>query len=743
MPHVTIDSADDLGDITEENASQYTISGTCTENNTDVTLTVIGKVAVSPAPSATCGANNQPGKWSANVDLSSRAHFPAGIVSVTADHQKGVGDNALKSVQATRNLVKIPHVGIDLPTGGLPEIDDSNVRAYLLKGDCSEANVDVVVKVGSSGSQDQDKVSDTAQCSKLYKWTLAMDLSDRKKIPTGVNKVTASHTKTMGGGLDDDLTDTSTTLTLTRRPSVTINPVVDMEYGGATGQTISGTCSEDGKAVTLSLSGYQSKVSKSGTISPKSTCVNGEWSYTNLDLSVWDSGHVTATANHASSGDTYTAPAFERILNRLPGVTIAQDSNDLPDIDEDNEGAYYRVHGTCTELGFPVHVWIGNSTGHTHGLCDVSGTQIDRLTPAYKYVVQSTNCLGEILSGTKKPRDLHIFLKGGLLARDNMGSLTTCEGKDTFTRNTEVCTKKEKDKRMELFIGGVLKEVPCQNSLWEVTGWNLDDTIRAKISTGALKVVALHSKTFSDTSFPLIKVTTSTKPFNRKALVSIDAVALADITTGAALDLKGTCSDPGQDVSVTVTAGVEGEGGHTKTKNDITCDNDKTWEWEVDVSNRSHFPTGSISVTANHSTGDTKDSKTGSLSRRPTVTITANSVENITIKNEKAFTLSGTCSDNGGNVLVQVGGHYEEVLCTQAKTYDLEGGSCIQMDGSADIYVENAKNSYSTVTCVERAYPAVSGNSCSENQKKKGTVTAWVGGKLLRTTCSGSGTWGL
>ena len=752
IPHVTIDLADGpdgLGDITEENARQYTLSGTCTENTLKVALTVKSggtSHAISPAPFAICGANSQPGKWSVNVNLWNRTDFPAGEVRVTADHQKGVGNDALPSVQATRTLVKMSHVKIKVPVEGFPKIDDSNVGAYPLEGDCSEEDVDVVVEVGPSGSN--NKVQGTVQCDGADKWKLAMDLSDRTKIPTGVNEVTASHTKTRAGDLKD-LTDTSATHDLIRLPSVTINPVADVEHEQAKNQTISGTCSEDGQAVTLSLSGSKNKASESETISPQvgstSNCTGGVWSYVGLDLSGWDSGHITATANHVSSGDTYTAPAFDRILNRLPGVTIANDPNDpndgnLPHINENNEGNY-EVRGTCTESGSPVHVWIGNSGGHVQGLCEVSGTTTDGQTPAYKYVVPSTTCLGENLGGSKTTRDLHIFLKGGLLVSNNMGSVTTCSGIDSFTRNTEDCTEGEKGKRMELFIGGVLEKATCSNGSWELTGWDLGDTARAKISTGALKVVALHSKIFTDTSkFPLIKVTTSAKVFHRKAAVSISEV-LADITTGTDLSLKGTCSDPGQAVTVTVT-GVD---GHTETKNDITCDNDKTWTWNADVRDRTKFPTGSISVTADHGTGANSATRSsGSLSRHPTVTITSGSLSNIDSTNENAFTLSGTCTDGGDGqeVLVQVGGHYEEPKCNKNERYKLDGGPCVRKDGDADVYVENVQSDSGTVTCKSGTYLGDDNNAkrnCPQQSGKK--ITVWVGGKLLRTQCDGTGAW--
>ena len=454
MPLVTL--ADSLPPITEENAKTYPLSGTCTEVGATVSVSVVTKSLAVNNPtsqigSATC---DNSGKWSVQVDLSNRANFPTGLAEVTAEHQKG----DLTS-QATKSLSKMPHVTVIVPDGGFAEIGDSNVKAYLLSGGCSEEGVDVEVKVQASGNTNPHKVvSKTESCSAAKTWSLSMDLDDRRKISTGRNEVTASQIIRVGS---DDLTDSSSAHTLIRLPSVTIENLADVEHTAAGSLTVSGTCTEEGQGVSLRLDGFakESPTSVEPAVQDTPTCEddghgNLIWSYSGLDLSGWDSNHVTITATHASAVDAgnsnkdYNAPVRTITLNKLPGLTINEGNSDLFSIDESNEGSY-TVGGTCTEPGSPVHVWIGNSGGNVQGICQ-------KIKRSYKYIAKDVSCTGDVISDvTKGSKNLHIFVKGSLLP---LTPAPTCSGTDIFTRDKEVCTKEEKDKKMQLFIGGLSKK---------------------------------------------------------------------------------------------------------------------------------------------------------------------------------------------------------------------------------------------------------------------------------------------
>ena len=178
-----------------------------------------------------------------------------------------------------------------------------------------------------------------------------------------------------------------------------------------------------------------------------------------------------------------------------------------------------------------------------------------------------------------------------------------------------------------------------KNFTLKATAVSMDGTILPSLSANTVQTVGLTNN-FASTSTDNSVTYDTTVP-----TVTIDPASVINIANQAAYNLTGTCSENSQIVTVYA-------GGVQATP---TCTS-STWSTTIDVSSEVDNP--ALSITADHldlATNPAVQATTAILKDTvaPIVTITV--ADPINGSNETAYTVEGTCTENGINVSVAVG----------------------------------------------------------------------------------------
>lgn len=311
--------------ITAANELTYTLSGSCSENGRTVSIN-IASIAVNP----TCLA----GAWTTGaVDVSSLSD--SGSITITADHSDSNGNNAIQASATVSKDTITALVDINSPTA----ISQANHTAWELTGTCTTNGVLVDINIGAINVQ--------PNCSSGI-WTTGLidvsSLSDNASIA-----ITADHS-----------TATQATANVakdTTAPTVTISSAVNISLGNEANYSTSGTCSENGRTVTVNV----------GTLSFTPTCNSGSWTTGFFDASSLNEGSISITADHDNASSVAATQATANIskntatpsVSSLTAPTTLTNSIDL-NWNMNNPGAFtiddyeinYKVKGTSTWLNF-------------------------------------------------------------------------------------------------------------------------------------------------------------------------------------------------------------------------------------------------------------------------------------------------------------------------------------------------------------------------------------------------------
>ena len=130
----------------------------------------------------------------------------SGAITITADHEKDVGGETLKAIQASREISKLPVVTLSSAS----TIDASNAGAYTLSGTCTENRQPVTVSVGNI----QPKLQPT--CSSENWEVTNLNVSS---LGTGEVTITVNHND---GGNTNPLLAPPVTQKVDKVPSVTV-----------------------------------------------------------------------------------------------------------------------------------------------------------------------------------------------------------------------------------------------------------------------------------------------------------------------------------------------------------------------------------------------------------------------------------------------------------------------------------------------------------------------------------------
>ncbi len=685
--------------INNTNKAAYTVSGTCSENTRTVSVSVGG---VTGSPTCTASA------WSTTLDVTLVADNAN--VAITADHSDVSGNNATQATASVLKDTAIPTVAIT----SSPVINNTNKAAYVLSGTCSENSRQVSVSVGGL-------VTGTPTCSSnTWSTTLVVTtVADSASVAITANHIDAAN---------NAATQASTTvLKDTVIPTVAITSYPSINAGNASAYPVSGTCSENGVTVTIAVGGVP------GT----PTCTAGAWSSTLNVSGVADSPTVAITANHVDVAGNAATQASRSVakVTGLPTVAITSS----PAINNTNKNAY-PVSGTCSENTRTVSLSVGGVTA----------------TP-----VCTTNAWSASLnvSGLGDGASIAITADHDDSVGNDANQATTTVLKDTVIptvaitsspaiNNTNKATYpvsgtcSENTQTVSVVIGAFSGTPVCTAGAWSTV-----INVTGVTDNASVTITATHSDAASNAATP---ATTNVVKDTVIPTVTISLAPSINNTNKAAYPVSGACSENTRQVSVSV-------GGVSATP---TCAA-SAWSTSVDVSGISDSAT--VTVTANHADASGNNATQASTTvvkdtAIPTVAITSSPAINNT--NRLAYTVSGTCSENGRAVSVNVGGVTGSPNCTSlawtatlnvdgvadnasvsitANHSDAAGNAATQASASVvkDVVVPTVAITAPVAINIanEASYP-ISG-TCSENTR---TVTVVVGGVSGTPTCS-AGAW--
>ncbi|UXC18388.1 hypothetical protein [Comamonas squillarum] len=599
-PVVTISAAPA---ITALNEAAYTVSGTCSVNGSNVNV-LIGSISAS----ATCDA----GLWT--TPALNVAALPDGAVTVTASQTANgqIGSGTLVIAKDTAGVA--PSVAVT----SAPAITGSNQASYVASGTCSANGSNVAVLVGS--------IAATALCDGGVWATAGLDVSG---LPDGAVTVTA--TQTVGG-------QTGSGSLVTSKSSAGIAPVVSITSAPAItaanelSYTVSGTCSVNGTGVDVLV----------GTVAGSAPCSGGIWSTAGLNVSGLPNGPVSVVAAQTVGGLTGSGSLV--IGKDSEGIAPVVTITSAPAITAANQSAY-TVSGTCSENGVVVTVHVGDVAAVPQPVCNggiwsTAAMDVSALPDEMVLVTASQTLNGQTGSGSL------------VTAKDTAGiapvvaissaPAITAANQSAYTVSG-TCTVDGSN--VAVLVGSVAASAPCSGGSWTSAGLDVSG-----LPDGSVTVTASQTAGGLTGSGSLVtaKDTAGVAPS-----VSITSAAAITAANQSAYVVSGTCSVNGTDVSVLV--------GQVAAA--APCSSGTWVTAGMDVSG---LPAGAVTVMASQTAG----SQTGSVSLVinkepvgivPVVAITL--PPDITVSNQAAYTVSGTCSVAGTNVAVQVGSIAASVAC--------------------------------------------------------------------------------
>ncbi|MEO0476932.1 MAG: fibronectin type III domain-containing protein, partial [Planctomycetota bacterium] len=314
------------------------------------------------------------------IDVSGQPDGPS--LSITADHFDSAGNAATQASVTVNKDTLNDSVAIT----NAPDIDNSNELSYSISGTCSAD--------GSSVSVTIDSLNFNTTCN-LGLWTLSNlnveTIADSASVSVQADHLTAP-------------TAMTTVAKDSAAPTVGISSSPDINTANEATYMVSGTCSENGEDVVLSIGGIPLTVS----------CGSGAWTSGANDVSgLSDSDAITITADHQNSS---AVPANQAVavvskntatpfVIELSVPSTLSDSADLTWSLVDPGGftindyeIQYRLSGTTTWLTFNDGVSTNTSESVT-GLLP-SSTYEFQVRVSYDSTFSSYS---QLATGTTKP----------------------------------------------------------------------------------------------------------------------------------------------------------------------------------------------------------------------------------------------------------------------------------------------------------------------------------------------------
>ena len=638
-------SSGSLPAINLGNVSAYSLGGTCSEGEREITvmLTDSAEKTASPSGAVTCPPSG--GSWSAQLDARSLAD---GTLTTSAQYSDVAGNVKVAETKMVQKDTGLPTVSI---SGSVPNILLATQASYTVSGTCSEEGqrVRVTLAEGSKTLVPSGLVS----CSSRQ-WTAAFDASS---LAEG-NVAIAATTQDAAGNISDQAVKAVTkdtiapaTLTFSSVPLPAIN------LGNVSAYSLGGTCSEGGREIALTLMD-----SVSGTISPSGavTCPSGGGSWSaQLNASSLADGTVTVSAHYSDvAGNVKVAtPQEMKKDTRLPTVGI---SGSAPNILATTQ-ASYAVSGTCSENGRDVRVTLadGSLTLTPNATASCSSKQWTatfdasplaagdvKITAATQDL--SGNASVEVAKSIVKDVTLPtLFLSQYPLPAINGSNLSTYALSGTCSEQGREVTVQVANRGMSGAFSNQVT-ISTQPSCGSSGQWSLQVNASGLADTaGQVAHIIAITITHRDQAGNSAVLSATTTKDSTLPTVQITTFPYIIASTQAAYAISGSCSEQGREVRVSLFNPNDAATTVTPSSQPI-CQSGDTWATTV---NASTFPQGTLTIAVRHKDGfDNEQTHSRTVTKDtiiPTLAINALDAINAATPGAtlSAYPVMGTCSE--------------------------------------------------------------------------------------------------
>ncbi len=536
---------------------------------------------------------------------------------------------------------------LEAPTSSIDSystINSLNETSYSLSGACSESGRVVSIVVGETEFE--------TQCDAGV-WNLdSVDISSENDAPS--LSITLSHK-------DEALNESKDSVSVikdTSLPTLSLTSS-NINISNVGTYSLSGTCSEEGQNVDISLE----------SILVTTSCNSGMFNTGSVDVTSLFDGDVTvsvATVDSAGNSSNFSDVTIQKDVVS-PTVTLSSPSI----INASNVNAY-SVSGTCDVESQVVNVTIGNlsfsptcsssswTTGNVNvqSLSDSGGVSISvNMNDAVGNSALAAS--GSVVKDTVIPTITLTSSDNINLANQSLYSLSgSCS---------------EEGRAVRVDIGGVFRNLTC-SSLSFATG--IVDL--SALSEGKIDInISTTDTNGNSSSFSTVTINKDTLSFS----VSLNPPSDISQDNEKNVVFSGSCSSDNSAVTINV-----GSGALTTY---ATC---SSGNWITNSLDLSSLSDGVISVDVNHLTAPTASDTFTKDTTLPTVSIT--SVGDINPANESAFQVIGSCSENGRAVNVDIEGLTFTPNCTSGSwTTGFVDVSSLS-DGNVTIRVDHTNASY-------------------------------------------------
>ncbi len=511
----------------------------------------------------------------------------------------------------------------------LTTANSSNSASYALTGTCSENGRSVFVMASINGTSQGMQ----ATCASGA-WAGSLDLSS---MADGSLGVTADHQSASG------VSATQATATLVKdvsAPTATISGTpLPVAYGASiTSYGISGTCSDNGRALTIVVSDGL------GSVTRTVTCTSGSWA-ANFDLSTLSDGSVTTSITYLDAAGNSASISPETFLKGIQ-VTVAIDAS-VTHVNAANAAAYALV-GDCSEEGRAVSVAATDSTSTSATIsvnCSISRwsatINVASLTDGAITITadhQNASAIAATQASIVRQKDVVVPTVG----INTLSSINVANAASYSVSGS--CSEASRTVTID-FSGSISGTATCNGSSWSLT----KDV--SGLADGSVTVTADLSDTAGNAA---VQVSDTVNKDTVSPTITVDTLSTATTSNVSSFSVSGSCSDSGGNITIDASDSIAGSIAAINT----SC---LVGSWNESI-NLSSLADGVITILVSHSDAV---NNTGSDSDTTTKDATAPSVTLVSAPSQAAIhatgsaTLNVTCSETGQAAIKdQTSSHY-------------------------------------------------------------------------------------
>lgn len=706
--------------ISSGNQSSYTLSGSCSEETQTVSVT-LGALSNSSVCSS--------GAWSiAAWDVSSVADSAS--ISISANHSDLAGNPATTATISTTKDTAAPSIAISTPTPSSFINVASNSVTFTVNGTCSEASQTVLIKI--------DTVAATSPVGFICDGTNFSGTVDVTGLSEGSHSFTAEITDS---SLNTAISAAVSVEKDTIAPTVSLTSPANISSANVASYSLSGTCSEDGRSVSVSV----------GALSNSATCSGGAWSISGWDTtSLIDGASISVSADHTDLAGNSATQASTTVSKDTTGPAIAI-TNPLTSsfINIASNTASFSLSGTCSEASETVTIKIdGSSAASPSGfICDgtnfsgtVDVTGLSEGVRSFTAEITDASLNTSTSSAVLLTKDITPPTVGfGAISPINSSNVTSYSLGGNCSENGET---------VSISLGSLSQTANCSAGNWSITGLDtsvVPDSLNVALTadlTDAAGNPATQSTTtiIKDLTGPSIAITSPA-----------DGSYINTSTNTTSFSVSGTCSESSQVVTIKI------DGVAASSPSGFNCSG-TNFTGSIDVTTLSE---GSLAFTAEitDAGGNTSTSSAVNVTKDITPPVLSfNALTAITTSNMASYVVSGSCNAEVTTINLSLGALSATPTCSAgsfSSTFDasaLPDGNLSVAASALD--VAGNTGSANTTVIKDTTAPTLSitfspaintGNqatyqffgTCSENGV---VVSASIGSLNFSPTCAG-GSW--